>query len=103
VLTGFNGSDARASSLLERAGQDAGAAGDTAQLKVSVTPIKVQKWRLNRDSERETWTSFLFAADRCPCVEKLRTCYQLLLASETVQCSWCPSWAVPSYQHEQAR
>jgi hypothetical protein len=28
-----------------------------------------------------------FAADRCPCVEKLRTCYQLLLASETVQCS----------------
>jgi hypothetical protein len=26
-----------------------------------------------------------FAADRCPCVEKLRTCYQLLLASETVQ------------------
>jgi hypothetical protein len=28
-----------------------------------------------------------FAADRCPCVEKLRTCYQLLLASETVRCS----------------
>jgi hypothetical protein len=23
-----------------------------------------------------------FAADRCPCVEKLRTCYQLLLASD---------------------
>jgi hypothetical protein len=31
-----------------------------------------------------------FAADRCPCVEKLRTCYHLLLASETVRCSWCP-------------
>jgi hypothetical protein len=27
-----------------------------------------------------------FAADRCPCVEKLRTCYQLVLASETVRC-----------------
>jgi hypothetical protein len=27
--------------------------------------------------------SFLFAADRCPCVEKLRTCYQLLLASDS--------------------
>jgi hypothetical protein len=26
-----------------------------------------------------------FAADCCPCVEKLRTCYQLLLASETVR------------------
>jgi hypothetical protein len=24
-----------------------------------------------------------FAADRCPCVEKLRTCYQLLLASDS--------------------
>jgi hypothetical protein len=63
--------------------------------------IKIVK--IKTDSERETWTSFLFAADRCPCVEKLRTCYQLLLVSETVQCSWCPSWAVPSYQHEQAR
>jgi hypothetical protein len=44
-----------------------------------------------------------FAADRCPCVEKLRTCHQLLLASETVRCSWCPPWAVSSDQHEQAR
>jgi hypothetical protein len=47
-------------------------------------------------SERETVDELPFAADRCPCVEKLRTCYQLLLASETVQCSWCPSWAVSS-------
>jgi hypothetical protein len=23
----------------------------------------------------------------------------LLLASETVRCSWCPSWVVSSYQH----
>jgi hypothetical protein len=39
-----------------------------------------------------------FAADRCPCVEKLRTYYQLLLASETVRCS--PSWGcAPPLNH----
>jgi hypothetical protein len=27
----------------------------------------------------------------------------LLLASETVQCSWCPSWAVPRSGHNRAR
>jgi hypothetical protein len=51
-------------------------------------------------SERETVVELPFAADCCPCVEKLRTVLPFTVGiRETVRCSWCPPWAV-SNPHE---
>jgi hypothetical protein len=59
---------------------------------------------MNRMSERETVVELPFAAECCPCVEKLRTVLPLTggIRDGVVWCSWCPPSLAPSSQHEQS-